>query len=94
MNPLDHCDLAGFCVDSGMPRPPHSSVTRQRSAAAPRRTVFGVLGGVLLGLTVVLVTPGILIYLSGNDVALLLVIVGFGVFVTAIGFLAAARAAQ
>ena len=47
-----------------------------------------------MALTIALVAPGVLVYLSGNDAALLLVIVGFGTFVTGIGLLAAARAAQ
>ena len=51
-----------------------------------------VLGVICLALTVALVAPGMVIYLAGNDLALLLIIVGFAVFVTAIGFLAAARA--
>jgi len=67
-------------------------VTRWRNAAAPKKSVPGVLGGICLALTVALVAPGMVIYLSGNDLALLLIIVGFAVFVTAIGFLAAARA--
>jgi len=69
-------------------------VTRERFAAAPKRGVFGLLGRICIALTIALAAPGVLVYLSGNDAALLLVIVGFGTFVTGIGLLAAARAAQ
>jgi len=56
--------------------------------------VSDVLGVICLALTVALVAPGMVIFLSGNDLALLPIIVGFGVFVTAIGFFAAARSAR
>ena len=54
----------------------------------------GISGQVLMVLAALLAAAGLVIYLSGNEVALLLMIVGFGVFVAAIGLLTAARGAR
>lgn len=58
-----------------------------------KRSAFGISGRVFIGLTVLLAAAGFPIYLSGNDVAILLLIAGFGAFVFGIGLLAAARSA-
>jgi hypothetical protein len=59
-----------------------------------RGLVFAVVGIVCLALAVLMSVAGMVIFLSGNEVALLLMIVGFGVFVTSIGLLAAARTSR
>ncbi|GAB2467283.1 uncharacterized protein (DUF58 family) [Conyzicola lurida] len=70
-----------------------------KNAAAARypsswAAFVGISGQIFMALAVLLGAAGLVIYLSGNELALMLIIVGFGVFVSAIGLLTAARGAR
>jgi hypothetical protein len=72
-------------------------VTKNTAAArypSSWAALVGISGQVFMTLAVLLGAAGLVIYITGNEVALLLMIVGFGVFVAAIGLLAAARGAR
>jgi hypothetical protein len=56
--------------------------------------VADVAGRVSVVLATLLGAIGLVVYLTGYDVALMLMIVGFGFFVSGIGLLAAARGAR
>ena len=70
-------------------------MTAPRSPRASRRTpavaALHAAGVTTLVLAIAMSALGLVIYLGGNEVAFLLLILGLGVFVLGIGLLAAAR---
>lgn len=55
------------------------------------RSAVGITGVALTAIAVVMAVAGTVILLTGNEAAILLIIVGLGLFTTGIGALAATR---
>jgi uncharacterized membrane protein len=70
---------------------PHAPRPGRASRRTPAVAALHAAGITTLAVAIAIATLGLVIYLSGNEVAFLLLLLGLGVFVLGIGLLAAAR---